>query len=502
MASKKALVDIDMVSTSKVLNLPAASANGHAVRYEEHTEVEANVDDLVSLSGVAENASNLGSFTGATVGDNLTIKAAIQALETEVEQTSLTIATESQSVLSITGNELKMESLAITDVEVDTNETSLANWISNNATHDLEMGDVLILTSAVDKMEMTWICNTNTPSQSPASAANFTRLQADIQASDVRAFLAGTANEIDYNSTTGVFSFNANAVENLLPTSHTWVGVSTPSHVQDFMELVDEELSNIQGGTSLEVGSVTTAKLAADAITNAKLADDAVETANIADAQVTTAKIAALNVTTALLAADSVTNAKLADDAVETANILDANITLAKMASDSVDSNQYVDGSIDLVHMSANSVDSDQYVDGSIDLAHLSSDSVDGSKIADNSIDSEHYVDASIDFEHICSTCYTTDLSSSASSTELARADAIKSYVDGRTYVRKLFSAQSLTHHTGATMNHALSNKYVSVQVFDDSTDKEIDFELTLTDANNCSVKVNVTGTYSVLVIG
>ena len=360
----------------------------------------------------------------------------------------------------------------------------------------------LILTSATDKMEMTWICNTNTPSQSPASAANFTRLQADIQANDVRAFLAGTANEIDYNSTTGVFSFNANAVENLLPTSHTWVGIGTPSHVQDFMEKVDEELSNIQGGTSLEVGSVTTAKLAADAITNAKLADDAVETANIADAQVTTSKIAALNVTTALLAADSVTNAKLADDAVETANVLDANITLAKMASNSVDSNQYVDGSIDLVHMSANSVDSDQYVDGSIDLVHLSSDSVDGSKIADNSVDSEHYVDASIDFEHICSTCYTTDLSSSASSTELARADAIKSYVDGRTYVRKLFSAQSLTANTGATMNHALSNKYVSVQVFDDSTDKEVDFELTLTDANNCAVKVNVSGTYSVLVIG
>ena len=143
MASKRALVDLDMESTSKLLNLPAASANGHAVRYEEHTEVEANVDDLVSLSGVAENASNLGSFTGATVGDNLTIKAAIQALETEVEQTSLTIATESQSVLSITGNVLKMESLAITDVEVDTSETSLANWISNNATHDLEMGDVL-----------------------------------------------------------------------------------------------------------------------------------------------------------------------------------------------------------------------------------------------------------------------------------------------------------------------------------------------------------------------
>ena len=512
MASKKALVDIDMVSTSKIINLPAASANGHAVRYEEHSEVEANVDDLITLSGVAENASNLGSFTGSTVGDNLTIKQAIQALETEVEQTSLTIATESQSVLSITGNELKMESLAITDVEVDTTETSLADWISNNPTHNLEMGDVLILTQASDKMEMTWICNSNTPSQSPASASDFTRLQADIQANDVRSFMAGTADEIDYNSTTGVFSFSANAAENILPTSHTWVGLSAPSSVQDFMELADQEFTNLQSGTSLTVGSVTTAKLAADAVTNAKLADDAVETANIADLQVTTSKLALLSVNTARLAADAVTNAKLADDAVQTDNILDAQITLAKMASNSVDSNQYVDGSIDSVHLSADCIDgtkiadsvidSEHYVNGSIDSAHLSSDCVDGTKIADDSIDSEHYVNASIDFEHLCPTCYTTDLSSSAGSDELVRADAVKSYVDGRTYVRKLFSAQSLTADTSATMNHALSNKYVSVQVFDDSTDKEVDFELTLTDANNCAVKVNVTGTYSVLVIG
>ena len=512
MASKRQLVDLDMESTSKIVNLPAASANGHAVRYEEFIDVDGNVNDLISAMGIAENASDLGSFTGSTIPNSSSVKDALQALETEVEQTSLTIATESQSVLSITGNELKMESLAITDVEVDTTETSLANWISNNPTHNLEMGDVLILTSASDKMEMTWICNSNTPSQSPASASDFTRLQADIQANDVRSFLAGTADEIDYNSTTGVFSFSANAAENILPTSHTWVGLSAPSSVQDFMELADQEFTNLQSGTSLTVGSVTTAKLAADAVTNAKLADDAVETANIADLQVTTSKLALLSVNSARIAADAVTNAKLADDAVHTDNILDAQITLAKMASNSVDSNQYVDGSIDSVHLSADcidgtkiadsSIDSEHYVNGSIDLAHLSSDSVDGSKIADNSIDSEHYVDASIDFEHLCSTCYTTDLSSSAGSDELARADAIKSYVDGRTYVRKLFSAQSLTANTGASLNHALSNKYVSVQVFDDSTDKEVDFQLTLTDANNCEVEVTVSGTYSVLVIG
>ena len=43
------------------------------------------VDDLITLSGVAEGAANLGAFTGSTIADNQTVKAALQALETFVE---------------------------------------------------------------------------------------------------------------------------------------------------------------------------------------------------------------------------------------------------------------------------------------------------------------------------------------------------------------------------------------------------------------------------------
>ena len=461
MADKKVLVDLDMASVSKIINLPQASANGEAVRYNEFDTLETNKDKLVSLSGMPENSINLGSFLGSTIGDNRDIKTALQDLENEVEKTSLTIATESQSVLSITGNELKMESLAITDVTVDTSETSLADWVSNNATHGLEMGDVLILTAASDKMEMTWICNTNSPSQSPASASDFTRLQADIQAQDVRAFLAGESDEIDYNSTTGVFSFSANAAENILPTSHTWVGLGTPSSIQDFMEKADQEFSGLQAGTSLTVGSVTTAKIADDAVTAAKLADDAVVTANIVDANITLAK----------MAADSVDGSKIADDSIDSEHLVADSIDSEHLSPDCVDSASIAAGAVAVEHMSANSVDSDQYVNGSLEFIHL-------------------------DSAGVCSDF------SSAGSDQVARADSIKSYVDGRTYVRKLFSAQSLTADTEATLNHALSNKYVSVQVFDDANDKEVDFELTLTDANNCKVEVAVSGTYSILVIG
>jgi len=45
----------------------------HSTTQWEHTatELESNVDDLISLAGVAENTTNLGTFSGTTIGDNL-----------------------------------------------------------------------------------------------------------------------------------------------------------------------------------------------------------------------------------------------------------------------------------------------------------------------------------------------------------------------------------------------------------------------------------------------
>lgn len=49
------------------------------------TEIDVNVNDLITLSGVAENASDLGTFTGTTITDSSTNKVALQELETSVE---------------------------------------------------------------------------------------------------------------------------------------------------------------------------------------------------------------------------------------------------------------------------------------------------------------------------------------------------------------------------------------------------------------------------------
>jgi len=56
---------------------------------EDHQDaidaVTTDVADLVTLSGVAANATSLGSFTGNIIPDNQTVKQALQSLETTVE---------------------------------------------------------------------------------------------------------------------------------------------------------------------------------------------------------------------------------------------------------------------------------------------------------------------------------------------------------------------------------------------------------------------------------
>ena len=62
-------------------------------------ELDGNVNDLISLSGVAENATDLGTFTGATIADSSTVKVALQALETSLE-----LKADSTTVTEIDGN--------------------------------------------------------------------------------------------------------------------------------------------------------------------------------------------------------------------------------------------------------------------------------------------------------------------------------------------------------------------------------------------------------------
>jgi hypothetical protein len=59
---------------------------------------EVHIDKMVTLSGVAKDAENLGSFSGATIADDQTVKVALQSLETGLE-TEISSRTSGDSAL-------------------------------------------------------------------------------------------------------------------------------------------------------------------------------------------------------------------------------------------------------------------------------------------------------------------------------------------------------------------------------------------------------------------
>ena len=71
------------------LNEIAAALNDDAsIATSLTTLIDANethVDNMVTLTGVAKDATALGTFTGSTISDGVTIKTALQDLETAVE---------------------------------------------------------------------------------------------------------------------------------------------------------------------------------------------------------------------------------------------------------------------------------------------------------------------------------------------------------------------------------------------------------------------------------
>ena len=173
---------------------------------------------------------------------------------------------------------------------------------------------------------------------------------------------------------------------------------------------------NIAG--SVADGSITTAKLAADAVTAAKLADSAVVTANIVDAQITTAKINDTAVTTAKLAAGAVTTAKITDAQITTPKINDTAVTTAKLANNAVTTTKIADsqittvkindGAITEAKLASNSVNTAELIDGSISTAKIANNQVTSSKIANGAVNTAQLTDGGISTAKIANNQVTT----------------------------------------------------------------------------------------------
>ena len=93
------------------------------------TANETHIDNLATLSGVAKDSTNLGTFTGSTIADSQTVKAALQALETAVE------AAGSASTLSaLSADVVDLRTLSGTSDEDEDLGTFTGSTISDNVT--------------------------------------------------------------------------------------------------------------------------------------------------------------------------------------------------------------------------------------------------------------------------------------------------------------------------------------------------------------------------------
>ena len=114
------------------------------------------------------------------------------------------IADGSSSMLSVSGGKLSISNLAITDVHVDSTQTSLANFIANESSTaaSLGEGDVLILTAPSDGTETYIVSGAN-----GSSAGNYTQIESPLSAAEVGAVLQA-GDGISVNASNATISAN------------------------------------------------------------------------------------------------------------------------------------------------------------------------------------------------------------------------------------------------------------------------------------------------------
>ena len=114
------------------------------------------------------------------------------------------IASGSSSMLSVSGGELSINSLAITDVHVDNSQSSLANFVSNESSTaaSLKEGDVLILTAPSDGTETYIISGAD-----GSVVGNYTQIESPLTAAEVGSVLVA-GDGVSVNAATATISAN------------------------------------------------------------------------------------------------------------------------------------------------------------------------------------------------------------------------------------------------------------------------------------------------------
>ena len=121
-------------ATLDTLNEIAAALNDDASAANTLTALatanEVHIDNAVSLTGVAKDATNLGTFTGSTISDSKTVKEAMQQLETALE------AEAAARALAVSAeNTAMLAAVATVQADVDQNESDADAAVAANEVH-------------------------------------------------------------------------------------------------------------------------------------------------------------------------------------------------------------------------------------------------------------------------------------------------------------------------------------------------------------------------------
>ena len=166
------------------------------------------------------------------------------------------------------------------------------------------------------------------------------------------------------------------------------------------------------------------------------------------------------SITTAKIAANAVDGTKIAMTSDATGDTLYYDgtnyVRLAKGSANEVlqmgGSNIPEWGTVQATEIAANAVGASELADDAVDTAAIAADAIDGTKIADNAIDSEHYTDASIDNAHLADDAVgIAELSATgtASNTVFLRGDNTWASAGGGDTIVHEFTNTTTTNYAG-----------------------------------------------------
>ena len=408
-----------------------------------------------------------------------------------------------ETVIVDGSKQLKLKSLAVTDVTVDTSATSLANWISSNYSNgdEVQEGDMIILTNTSSARTETFIHNGG----SAGTAADFTEIEgSDVSATEVRSLLSASSG-VSYNSTTGEFTANQGQIRGFFSAGTGLSyddanGVYTLNVTSDGINEGSSNLyySDSRSRSAISVSGAGISYNSSTGVISADIgSDDITEEGNLFYTNARSRNAFGLNTVGAqdvqLLSYNSATgrfsvplSSVFGEFSAGTGLAFDGGEYSLSANTDNVPeaaspTNKYF---TDTRARSAISVDTDGLAyDSSTGVIALDADSDD---IAEGSTN-QYFTDARARSALSLDSGIQNQLLNYNSSTGELSVD-----MDD---LRKEFANQSLTANTFATLNHGLGKKFVHVSAYD-ANDNLVMLDVQLTDANNLKVKAgsNKTG--------